>query len=150
MLKWQGVRQAWLSKAVDACLAYVTSVKCSDAHTILTAFCLLESLAGERDVSKFFHKLAGDLEMADFFIAGTPVDSYGLTPLDFAPTPEATCRGLFAATQIDAHLDDLQIHQEEDGGWPILWNPPGGMAGCEWRAHRTLKALVTLRAYGRI
>lgn len=150
MLKWQGVRHPWLTKAVDACMAYVTSVRCTDAHTINTAFCLLESLSKEKDVAKYFHKLAGDLETAHFFVAGAPVDTYGLTPLDFAPTPEAYCRGLFTATQIDAHLDDLQTHQEEDGGWPILWNPPSGVAHCEWRAHQTLKALVTLRAYGRI
>ena len=94
--------------------------------------------------------LAANLLHADFFCAGVPVTGYGLTPLAFAPTPDAYCRRIFADSQIDAHLVDLASKQQEDGGWPIQWEPPGELARCEWRAHWTLGALSTLRAYGRI
>jgi hypothetical protein len=40
--------------------------------------------------------------------------------------------------------------QDADGGWLIQWEPPGEMARREWRGHKTVMALGTLRAYGRI
>jgi len=44
-------------------------------------------------------------------------------------------------------LKALEAQQEEDGGWPIFWEPPGEMARLEWRAHRTLKSLITFESY---
>jgi hypothetical protein len=119
-----------------------------DAHTIRTAFCLVESLAQLREVESAFQKLSGELRVASFFSPDAPVLSYALTPLDFAPHPEAYCRRLFTQAQIDAHLDDLASKQAPDGGWTIQWSPPGEMARLEWRAYKTVNALYTLRAYG--
>jgi len=59
-------------------------------------------------------------------------------------------RQIFTQAHIEAHLGDLDAHQQEDGGWPILWQPPGEIAQWEWRGHKTVSALYTLRAYGRI
>ena len=66
---------------------------------------------------------------------------------DFAPVPDSYCRKLFRDAAIHGHLEALEAQQEEDGGWPISWEPPGGTAGREWRSHRTLRALVTLASY---
>ena len=150
LVHWQKVRHPWLPQAVQACLRNVAATRYRDAHTILTAFCLLESLPGEAATDDLFAKLAAELLHADFFCADVPVTSYGLTPLDFAPTPDAYCRSLFSDSQIDAHLDHLTSKQCEDGGWPIQWEPPGELARCEWRAYGTLRALSTLHAYGKI
>ena len=51
---------------------------------------------------------------------------------------------------IEAFLDRLIAAQQEDGGWPIDWPAPGTTAIHEWRAIRTLEALGTLSAYGRL
>lgn len=150
LLHWQGVQHPWLQTAVDACLTHVATAHYTDAHTILTAFCLLESLALQTDVNELFTKLAQELWVANFFWLETPVKGYGLTPLHFAPTPDAYCRRLFSDAQIAAHLQELAAQQEADGGWPIAWEAPSEMARCEWRAHRTVNALTTLRAYGSI
>jgi hypothetical protein len=80
----------------------------------------------------------------------TPVRTYGLTPLHFAPAPDSPLRRLFDDAVIEAHLDDLAGRQQNDGGWPIHWAPPEGAATDEWRGRWTLDALRTLRAYGRI
>jgi hypothetical protein len=40
--------------------------------------------------------------------------------------------------------------QQEDGGWPIAWEPIGKAVELEWRGVATLDALKTLRAYGRL
>ena len=150
LVNWQGVDHPWLRGAVEACLKSIPSANIKDAHTLLTAFCLVESVAHERPVDQLFDNLAKDLMLADFFCLEAPVKTYGLTPLTFAPSPGSFCRRIFSDAQIEAHLDDLLSQQQPDGGWPILWNPPSEMARCEWRAQRTVQALATLRAYGRI
>jgi hypothetical protein len=150
MLNWQGVQHPWLPKAVEACLVYLASAMYDDSHTILTAFCLLESVSKHRPVEQLYNKLAQDLLKANYFCLDVPIKTYGLTPLTFTPTPTSYCRRIFTDAQIEAHLDELISAQQPDGGWPILWNPPSEMARCEWRGQRTVMALVTLRAYGRI
>jgi len=150
LANWQGVRHPWLQKAVETCVGRVATTRYTDAHTILTAFCLLESLSNTTTTADLFGKLAQELSEADFFCADVPVTGYGLTPLDFAPTPDAYCRRIFSDSQIEAHLKDLAAKQEDDGGWPISWEPPGSMAEWEWRSRWTVSALCVLRAYGRI
>ena len=150
LANWQRVSHPWLPAAVSACLEWLATQKFADAHTILTAFCLVESVANERSVDMLFDKLSRELLKADFFCLDVPVTTYGLTPLTFAPTPGSYCRRIFSDSQIEAHLEDLLLHQQPDGGWPILWQPPGEMACLEWRANKTVGALRTLRAYGKI
>jgi len=146
---WQGAQHPWLVRAVDACLEKMAAIHFNDAHTIRAAFCLLESLSEERDVEPLFQKLSNELATCHFFIAEAPVTTYGLTPLDFAPSPEAYCRRLFTQAQIDGHLADLESRQADDGGWPIQWVPPGNAALWEWRARKTVTVLAVLKAYGR-
>ena len=150
LANWQGVRHPWLQKAVEICVGRIATTQYTDAHTILTTFCLLESLPHQTTTDGLFDKLAKELFEADFFYADVPVTGYGLTPLTFAPTPDSYCRRIFSDAQIEAHLKDLESKQEEDGGWPIHWEPPGEMAKWEWRSQWTVSALFTLLAYGRI
>jgi hypothetical protein len=57
---------------------------------------------------------------------------------------------LFAPELLDAHLDALEARQQPDGGWPVTWDPPAGVAALEWRGRLTIDALIKLQAYGRI
>ncbi|WP_438448740.1 hypothetical protein [Gorillibacterium sp. sgz5001074] len=147
LLAWQKVEHPWLKEAVKYGLEDIASCRYEDAHTILTAFCLLESAAAEYDVEPLRRKLAGELEQARYFIAETPVREYGLTPLDFAPHPDAYCRSLFREEQLAAHLLEMEATQQVDGGWAIGWEPPGETARWEWRSIKTLNCLRSLRAY---
>lgn len=150
LVNWQGIRHPWLPGAVKACLESIETVTYDDAHTIKTVFCLVESVSADSPVDRLFEKLSSDLLKANYFCLETPVKTYGLTPLTFAPSPTSYCRKIFTDAQINAHLEDLLSHQQPDGGWPILWEPPGEMARREWRAQKTVQALATLRAYGKI
>jgi hypothetical protein len=150
LLNWQGVRNNWLQKAVEVCLEHVVATEYVDAHTILNTFCLLDSVAQKRNVDELFHKLSQDLFQADYFCIEVPCKTYALTPLIFAPTPDSYCRQIFSSAQIEAHLKELISSQMEDGGWPLQWEPPRGIARLEWRAQKTVNALITLHAYGKI
>jgi len=150
LANWQEIRHPWLQKAVGICVGSIATTRYTDPHTILNSFCLLESLPHQTTTDDLFDKLAKDLFEADAFCVDVPVTGYGLTPLIFAPTPDSYCRRIFSDAQIEAHLDDLESRQEEDGGWPIHWEPPGEMAKWEWRSYWTVITLFTLRAYGRI
>ncbi len=150
LVSWHGISHPWLAGAVPACTDYILAGQFTDAHTILTSFCLVESLAAQKPIEPLYEKLAADLLKADFFIPDAPITSYGLTPLVFAPSPTSFCRRIFTDAQIDAHLDDLLAKQQPDGGWPISWTPPGDMSRLEWRAQKTVSALTTLRSYGRL
>ncbi len=72
------------------------------------------------------------------------------TPLQFATSPSHPLRRFFSNAIIEGFLDRLIGDQEQDGGWPIDWPAPGTSASNEWRAIRTLEALQTLSAYGRL
>jgi hypothetical protein len=150
LANWHGIRHPWLQEAVEVCMGRIATTEYTDAHTILTAFCLLESSSDRTATDQLFDKLAKELLEADFYCADTPVTRYGLTPLTFAPTPDSFCRRIFSDSQIKAHLIDLESKQEGDGGWPIQWEPPGEMSKWEWRSQRTVRALSVLRAYERI
>jgi hypothetical protein len=150
LLAWQGVDHPWLKSAVNACLEHISRDRMTDANILQNAFCLVECLPDAGQANIYFKKLAYDLFQADFFILDVPIKTYGLTPLSFAPSPDSYCRKIFTDAQIESHLNELISQQSEDGGWPILWEPPAGTARLEWRAYKTVMALLTLKAYERI
>jgi hypothetical protein len=75
---------------------------------------------------------------------------YVKSPLDYAPRPESLARRLFDDATIDVHLDALAAKQQEDGGWPITWEPPSRAAVSEWRGYHTVRVLQVLDNYGRL
>ncbi len=143
-----GVEHAWLDRATTWCVAQVEGEPAYSGNTLRNVLDLLEHAPGlspalwERATARLFDE--------DFVLLETPVTTYGLTPLHFAPRPDAPARALFDDEVIEAHLADLAGRQQADGGWPIHWNPPAGAARYEWRGRWTLEALQVLRAYGRL
>ena len=64
--------------------------------------------------------------------------------------PDAVGRHAFPDELLETHLEHLLSQQQEDGGWPISFEPPSPAAALEWRGRWTLDALSTLRAYAKI
>jgi hypothetical protein len=77
-------------------------------------------------------------------------DDEFMRPLDFAPLPGGPARKLFAPDVIEAELDRLAAGQQDDGGWTVDFDSWSPAAALEWRGHRTVNALVLLRADGRL
>ncbi len=144
-----GVEHAWRDETAGHVWRWIEDEDLG-AHDILDAALFLESVPDRPRAQAAGARLAAALPQAHWFKADPAASGYGVTPLWFAPIPESFCRPWFDDGVIERHLDHLAADQQSDGGWPISWDPPGPAAVLEWRGIQTLKALRTLKAYGRL
>lgn len=144
----QGVQHDWLSLATETCYRMMIENPPLEAHTLCCAAALAEHIPDRAKAMNLLDMIAAALPRAQFFIPDAPVNTYGLTPLHFAPKPDSFCRPLFTQSQLDGHLEALLKQQLLDGGWPISWEPPGMASELEWRGRLTLEAVCRLSAYG--
>ncbi len=140
-----GVEHAWRDKAGAWCAAELAKEFPEDAHGMHEA---LEFLEHTDDVD--LDRVRDWLPKLQWFRADAADPSYGVTPLQFAPTPDSLWRQLFTDAQLEAHLDRLIADQQDDGGWALTWEPPGPAATLEYRGIVTVGALRTLKAYNRL
>jgi hypothetical protein len=140
----------WLTRATDYCLAAVGDLG-SEPHAMVLAFAaqLLDAAApttpGAADLVDVLrpHVPADGL----LHVAGGAEDEF-MRPLDFAPLPGGPARSLFGPGVVEAELERLADAQQPDGGWPVDFASYSPAATLEWRGHRTVQALVLLRANG--
>ncbi|MFD0587467.1 hypothetical protein ACFQZE_05600 [Paenibacillus sp. GCM10027627] len=55
-----------------------------------------------------------------------------------------------APEELNAHLDELVLQQQEDGGWPISFPAVSRLGELEWRGAVTVERLKTLKAFGKM
>jgi hypothetical protein len=145
-----GVVHPWLDRATDWCWARLASGFDEDAHVLGEVLVFLAHVP-DRDRAEAVGAKVGDwLAGAAWFRADPTDPGYGVTPLHLAPSPDSPWRRLFDDAGLEANLDRLARDQLPDGGWPITWEPPAAASTLEWRGIETLRALRTLRAYGRL
>jgi len=139
-----GVEHPWRDAAAAWCTAALADGFPEDAHAMHESMEFLEHT--EVDVAK----VKEWLPKLKWYRADAADPSYGVTPLHLAPTPDSFWRQLFTDAQLDGHLDRLIQDQQPDGGWALTWEPPGAAATLEYRGVETVRALRTLKAYGRL
>ena len=149
-LAWHGARHPWFVSARDACLAHLATANFDEAHHLRYAFQAAEALLEGAARAGVLTRLRRMLDRAEFYVSEVPVGHYGLTPLHFVPTPNVAARTVFDEALIQRHIDDLIACQNDNGSWPIRFQPPSEGALVEWRGHWTVEALATLRAWGRL
>jgi hypothetical protein len=150
LLHKHGIEHPWLEPATEFCWKALEhdfdSIGPDDAVSILG---FLEHVPDRDQANAMFQRLGrrivGELAALDPEASG-----YVKSPLDYAPHPDRLGRRLFDDATIDVHLDALAAKQEEDGGWPITWEPPSVAAVSEWRGVWTLETLTRLDDYGRL
>jgi len=150
LLAWHGARHEWLDVATRKCTDYLADARIDEAHHLHYAFMFASIVLRGSARASALERLGAMLDGAGFYVAETPVDRYGVTPLQFVPTPDDPVRAAFDDALLERHVDDLAASQLDDGGWPIRFQPPSEGATVEWRGIWTLDALATLRAWGRL
>jgi hypothetical protein len=149
LLRVQGTEHPWLDRAEAFCFERLAA-PLGEAHEIAAALVFAGRARDRGRGADLALPVARQAAGARFFRSDPASGAYGVSPLQLCPAPDAAGRGAFDDALIEAHLDALAAAQQEDGGWPIAFEPPSPAAGLEWRGHFTLQALVILRAYGRL
>ncbi|MGE5829220.1 MAG: hypothetical protein ACM30G_12800 [Micromonosporaceae bacterium] len=144
-----GFSHPWLDRATDWVWAQLESGFDEDAHALAEVLLFLAHGPDQARAQAVSKPVGAWLGRAQWYRADPTDPGYGVTPLHLAPSPGSLWRQLFDDATIDGHLDRLIRDQQTDGGWAITWEPPGTAALQEWRGIETLRALRTLRAYGR-
>jgi len=146
-----GIDHPWRAAGTAYCWQQLESGGLpGDAHALKETLVFLEHVPDRDRADQHAAALAKNLADVPMINLDPDAAEYGLSPLDLAPVATSRWRALFTDAQIDAHLDRLQKKQQDDGGWPIAWEPPSEAALSEWRGAVTLGALRTLTSYGRI
>jgi hypothetical protein len=140
---WVGTATAYCWQALDTEL---DSLGQDDAINVLR---FLEHVPDRERATRVLEALGGRI-MRELVALDPAAPGYVKGPLDFAPYPGSPARRLFDDATVDTHLDALAARQQDDGGWPITWEPPSVTAVNEWRGFVTVKALDVLDAYGRL
>ena len=140
----------WLTRATEYCLGAVRDLG-SEPHAMVLAFAaqLLDAAAPTTPGAAQLVDALRPHVPADglLHVAGGADDEF-MRPLDFAPLPGGPARTLFRQDVIDSELQRLADEQQPDGGWRVDFASHSPAAALEWRGHRTVNALVLLRANG--
>ncbi|GAA1881969.1 hypothetical protein GCM10009687_57850 [Asanoa iriomotensis] len=141
---WLPAAAAWSWKQID------TAELPTDAHALREILVFLAHTPERERAMTAAAKVRDALTTATHFRLDPTDPEYGVTPLSIAPSADSPWRALFTEEVIQGHLDRLERDQQDDGGWPITWEPPGQAAALEWRGIVTLENLRTLVSYGRL
>jgi hypothetical protein len=146
-----GIDHPWREAGAAWCWQQLDSGNLpTEVHAVKETLVFLEHTPERARAEKHAAALVANLANDSMFHLDPDAPGYGLTPLDLAPLATSRWRSLFPADVIEGHLDGLARAQQEDGGWPISWDPPSEGAKCEWRGIVTFGALRTLTSYGRL
>ncbi|MET8176073.1 hypothetical protein [Streptomyces clavifer] len=154
------VWHAWLFRATDFCWAAVDAMEQSHPYEIEAAIAFLDGVPDRARAEAAADRL-GHLvreqhlvvldprRRAEYPVAPGYAPGEHHFPYDYARTPGSFARRWFSDTELQTSLDHLADEQQADGGWPVGWRQWAPGTALEGRPIVTLKALQTLRAYGR-
>jgi hypothetical protein len=145
----QGVSHPWLARATTWCQVRLER-PLADAHELVCALAFLDQAPDRPRAEKLAATLISQLDTSAWYRSDPGDTRYGVTPLHLCSTPDSIARPCFDDAFLHSHLDALAARQQDDGGWPINFEPPSAGAAVEWRGKWTLEALDTLRAWGRL
>ncbi|GIE91924.1 hypothetical protein [Actinoplanes regularis] len=151
LLHQLGFEHSWRETATRFCWRVIESGELPDeTHALSEVLVFLTHVPDRQRAERAATAVVQRMIDSPLFQAMPKPGEYGLGPLNVAPAADSPWRRLFDDGQLDAHLEHLAAAQQEDGGWPITWEPPSDAARLEWRGVVTLQAVRTLTSYGRL
>jgi hypothetical protein len=146
-----GTEHPWVGRASEWCFDTLEQDgPPSEVHALRCVARFLDAAPDRERATALGPSIAAALPGTTLYQEEPDPDQYGLTPLEFAPSPASLARSWFDDDLIERHLVHLERQQRPDGGWPIAWEPPSQASLCDWRGMVTIHALRTLQAYGRL
>lgn len=142
-----GIRHPWLTAAEAFCWREIPSFHSEAYHDLMPVIEFLECTPDRARAEIELNRIAGIIRKPGVVELDPQAGGYVKLPLDWAPTPDSTCRRLFEDATLRHHLADLEAKQLPDGGWPINWDALSPAVALEWRGWVTILALHTLQAY---
>jgi hypothetical protein len=144
-----GVTHPWTARATAFCWREAETSETTKFHDLTPMIAFLEAVQDRPRADRALERLAARILEKGLVEMDPDAAGYVKKPLDWAPLPTSFCRRLFDDAAIGRHLDALAARQQADGGWPINWDALSPGVELAWRGVVTLRALLTLRAYGR-
>lgn len=132
--------------AVRYCLAHIAEAESFHAYELAHALRLLDALGDDEHLAR----LAALVPPSGRLAVEGGLEDEALRPLDYAPSPTSAVRRHVSADAVEAHLDDLEAGQLDDGGWDVDFASFSAAATLEWRGFTTLRNLVLLHRNGRL
>ena len=143
-----GVRHPWLSGASEFCWWAIERSESKQFHDLVPMINFLTYAPDQKRAKPLLKRIAETINAPGVVELDPEKEGYVKMPLDWAPSPRSFAHDLFEEDVLRRHLGALADKQEEDGGWPISWEPISPGVALEWRGIVTIKALRTLEAYG--
>jgi hypothetical protein len=148
LLLKHNVQHAWLERAVPYCWAAIEASETDQYHTLMPVICFLEHAPDRRRAERELERVTQRILKPGIIEHDPNASGYVKMPLDWAPRPDSYCHRLFDDALIQTHLEALAERQQDDGGWPISWEPVSKAVELEWRGAWTVDALLVLKGYG--
>jgi hypothetical protein len=98
---------------------------------MLTALNFLERVHDRARAEPLQAVLIDRLKSPDMVAIDPDAGGYVFKSLDFATRPDSAAMKAFSSPIIEHHLEALAARQQEDGGWPLTWEPSSAAATLE-------------------
>jgi hypothetical protein len=147
MLLQAGVEHPWLERAVPFCWQAIAETETDAYHDLMPMIAFLEYAPDCARAQAELGRIAERIRKPGVVEYDPQAGGYVKMPLDWAPFPNSFCRRLFDDATLRRQLAALAAHQQDDGSWPISWDPISPGVDIEWRGMVTTSALQTLQAY---
>jgi hypothetical protein len=139
----------WLDRATDWSWRAIATNEHPSGYWLKYACAFLDAVPDEDRAREALASLATRTDLSVAAPVGG-VEGEALRPLDLSPRPDSRSRCLVGAAQVQAHLDDLESQQQEDGGWMFDWLAWSPAQTTDWRGNVTIRALNWLRDNDRL
>ena len=147
LLLKHGIQHPWIETASQFCWREIAATDSIEFHTLMPVITFLEHVPDRARAEHELQRIASRLSQPGVVELDPNAEGYVQKPLDWAPTPQSFYRCLFDDETIEKHLTALASRQQDDGGWPISWDPISPAVEIEWRGRITIAILRTLDVY---